>query len=102
MCVVDAFSTLGRAAEIEAERKLAAWKNATAVPNRPSLRRDCDGRLISWSAYGHLSTYGWEIDHIVPVALGGSDALSNLRARHWRGNRSAGGSLAKTLLSQSK
>jgi len=81
------------------QRRVAAWYNAFPIPERPDWlwRWDCDGRVIHWSDYGRLTSHGWEIDHIVPVALGGSDDPSNLRARHWEGNRSSGGALARIL-----
>jgi hypothetical protein len=72
-------------------KKAAAWSN-TALPNS-TIALDCDGRWIRLDEYGKLSDYGWEIDHAHPVGLGGSDHTFNLRARHWRGNRSAGGVL---------
>jgi hypothetical protein len=50
-----------------------------------------------WVEYGLLSEHVWEIDHIVELALGGADDLANLRARHWRNNRSAGGYLGNAL-----
>ncbi len=79
-------------------RKCNAWNNAAAVPGQPDLRRDCDGRLIRWSEYGQLTSLGWEIDHITPTRLGGLNTLGNVRARHWHGNRSAGGILGNALL----
>lgn len=74
-------------------RKNVAWNNARPVANS-SDRIDCDERTIRWAEYGKTTAYGWEIDHATPTALGGSDVYGNLRARHWHGNRSAGGLLA--------
>lgn len=81
------------------ERKAAAWARARPIPGSdPALvRRDCDGRIIVWSEYGLRSDFGWQIDHIVPLSLGGPDSLGNLRARHWRGNMAAGTILGNAL-----
>jgi hypothetical protein len=73
-------------------RKAVAWNNARPI-NNSSDRTDCDDRIICWSEYGQTTARGWEIDHATPTALGGTDVDSNLRARHWQGNRSAGGLL---------
>jgi hypothetical protein len=83
----------------EYQRKVVAWNKATPIASYPAdiIRQDCDGRIIRWDQYGLRSDYGWEIDHITPVALGGSDAFVNLRARHWLGNSSAGGRLGNAL-----
>jgi hypothetical protein len=60
--------------------------------------KDCNGLWVYRSAYGDSnSPFGWELDHIVPKALGGSDDVSNLRPRHCSGNRSAGGLLGSLL-----
>jgi HNH endonuclease len=82
-----------------ADKKVAAWRKALVIPGRdPAVERwDCEFFVIRWIDYGLLTAYGWELDHIVQVALGGSDDLSNLRARHWHGNRSAGADLRNAL-----
>lgn len=79
--------------------RTVAWLAASPIfgsdPNE--LRQDCDGRLIRWSEYGQYSDFGWQIDHVRPIALGGLDSIGNKRARHWRGNTSAGGLLGQVL-----
>jgi hypothetical protein len=84
---------LGSAGQTEDERrKLVAWNTARSLEDS-SDRIDCDGRVICWAEYGKTTAYGWEIDHSTPAAVGGLDVYDNLRARHWLGNRSAGGLL---------
>jgi hypothetical protein len=73
------------------ERIQVAWDNVPALFGYTILKLDCDGRLISRYEHGKRSTLGWEIDHIIPVYLGGSDAPWNLRARHHSGKPGAGG-----------
>ena len=76
--------------------KVRAWIN---VAGSLSITQcyDCDGYLIRWSEYGVTTQCGWEIDHAIPTALGGFDVGHNYRARHWHGNRSAGGRLGNSL-----
>lgn len=73
----------------EEARKLEVWFKATPIEGYDSTewRRDELGNPIQFSAYGDRSSdFGWEIDHIVPLASGGLDVASNLRPLHWKAN----------------
>ena len=73
----------------EEARKLEVWLKATRIEGYDPMewRQDEVGSLIQFSAYGDRSSdVGWEIDHIVPLADGGPDILSNLRPLHWKAN----------------
>jgi len=74
------------------ERREIAWQRTAQFASDMSLL-DCDNRLIFKDEYGKNTEYGWHVDHIIPLAEGGPDVPSNWRARHWRGNCSAGGYL---------
>ena len=71
----------------------AVWQKGYAVPGRdPALwRADRCGALMQYNAYGDTSSKtGWEVDHILPVARGGTDDLVNLQPLQWENNRRKG------------
>lgn len=65
----------------------AVWKKAKTVAGKPDYARDCCGCLIYRHSYGKISDYGWEVDHIRPLAKDGNDELRNLQPLHWENNR---------------
>jgi hypothetical protein len=69
--------------------KLLIWNLGLEVPGYdPKVyRKDQFGWWMKYDQHGQCTEYGWEIDHIRPVGLGGGEALTNKQPLHWRNNR---------------
>ena len=66
------------------------WEKAQQVDNiNPNyLRKDIAGAWIGREAYNTETPYGWRIDHIEPIEMGGKDELDNLQPLHWQNDES--------------
>lgn len=78
------------------QQRISTWTKCRAIQGYdPAVwRLDSCGAVIAWNGYGDTnSQHGWEIDHIHPVARGGSDHPNNLQALQWQNNRAKGDSV---------
>ena len=69
------------------------WNRASIVNgfDKSRFRKDACGAWIRWDKYGNQANeMGWEIDHIYPVSLGGTDVEDNIRALQHQNNASKG------------
>lgn len=64
------------------------WGKGLVIDNLdPSMyRKDACGALIMRDKYGMKNPFGWVVDHVFPVALGGDDRIENLRPLHYQNN----------------
>ncbi len=73
--------------------KLEVWRKAQPIMGQDSFlwRADICGAILRFADHGDTnSKYGWEIDHIKPTSLGGTDDIANLQPLHWENNRKKG------------
>jgi hypothetical protein len=70
----------------------AVWKKGTPESFYTTFRTDACGASMQRTQYGKTEQWGWEIDHIKPVAEGGTDDLANLKPLQWENNRHKGDS----------
>ena len=78
----------------------AVWEKGQVVAgeNPDVLRKDAYGSVMLLEKYGDCSSrFGWEIDHITSVALGGSDALENKQPLQWENNRRKGDGIPRLI-----
>lgn len=89
-------NTNGRGSAWSEAEKLAVWAKGYAQQGYdPRIyRKDRCGHWMQYSEHGNVnSNYGWEIDHINPVANNGGDNIDNLQPLYWQNNRDKGDSL---------
>lgn len=73
------------------EIKRSVWQKARKVEgyDENMFRKDACGAWIMWDKYGRQDhALGWEIDHICPRRLNGTDRLENLRPLQHQNNAS--------------
>ena len=77
--------------------KDAVWDKAKPIRGKdPSMyRQDPYRNQMYYPSYGKDTDQGWEIDHIKPKSLGGSDHIRNLQAINTAKNRELGASRRK-------
>ena len=74
------------------DTKRAVWNKGSPIPEYDAdvWRRDICGHLMTYTDHGKEGEFGWEIDHIKPSTMSGSDSLSNLQPLWWKHNRQKG------------
>ncbi len=70
---------------INKDKAMKVWDSEFGKSTQKAL--DACGVMMAKAAYGQEGEFGWEVDHINPVANNGTDALSNLQPLHWKTNK---------------
>jgi len=87
--------------ETLSKKKDEIWQKARSIEKKTFLNHDVQnsndefrlddlGAIIKYGDYGTESKYGWNIDHILPIAKGGTDDSINLQVLHWKNNKAKG------------
>lgn len=86
------FTRLNIAEAADETTKRAVWAKGAVIEGFNPLvwRRDICGHAIKYDLYGQTVEFGWEIDHIRPVARGGADTIANYQPLFWENNRTKG------------
>src|SRR5258708_36347334 len=84
--------------------KRATWARTSPVSDQQlnswEFRKDSLGNLVRYADFGNRhSPFGWELDHILSRALGGSGDPENLQALHWKATAARSESLPTGLRS---
>ena len=75
--------------DFDTESEQAVWEKGRPIDgyDQDVWRHDAFGKVMRRNEYGNRdSDHGREIDHITPLARGGSNHLSNLRPLNWKSN----------------
>lgn len=70
----------------------SVWQKGQIVSthNASAHRKDICGHWMQFDQHGKEGDYGWEVDHIKPIALNGPDTLANMQPLNWQNNRRKG------------
>ena len=88
--MIRRFNTTTSGGSFDPATVKAVWNKAMEDPGYTIFKIDSCGATLQEEEYGKMTDYGWEIDHIKPVAEGGTDDLNNLQPLHWENNRQKG------------
>jgi len=71
------------------EKVNTIWNKAKKIngQNSDKYRQDVGGAWIQKDKYGKEENFGWEIDHMLPESLGGTEHSTNLQPLQWENNR---------------
>jgi hypothetical protein len=70
----------------------SVWELGETTSNPNEWRKDVCGAWIYRKSLNQESEFGWVIDRIKPISLGGNDDISNYRPMHWENNKIKGNS----------
>lgn len=74
---------------IDLATRRAVWAKGQIVSTHdPAVhRKDICGHWMQFDQHGKEGDYGWEVDHIKPLAKDGPDTLANKQLLYWKNNQ---------------